>query len=146
MLKVLGVLFMILLTFGGGFYLGSNRLGEISNSLIGFKKEMGKKTSVLEKEINKLRLRMTLVEIRNHLNNSMEEHRKRNFGNAQGEIKEAQTKLEKSIQLADETLKVNLIKISNQLSTLETKAAMADSRVIAKIDKMREKVSQLIDE
>ena len=146
MLKVLGILFMILLTFGGGYYLGNDRLGEISNSLIGFKKEMSKKTSILEKEINKLRLRMALVDIRNHLNNSMEEHGKRNFGNAQEEIKEARTKLEKSIQLADETLKVNLIKISNQLSSIEPKAGIADSRVIAKIDKMRKKINQFIDE
>ncbi len=105
---------------------------------------MSKKTTALEREVNKLRLRMTLVDIRNHLNHSIDENDQRNFGNAQMEIKEAKSKLKKAITLADEALQKDLKRINHQLSQIDPKAEPTDARGIERIEKIKGEVSQLI--
>jgi hypothetical protein len=146
MLKSLGLLVVILLSFLGGYYLGSNRLVEVSNTLSALKQEVTLKTSSLEREVNRLRLRMSLVDIRDHLINTKEEFNRRNFGIAQKEVKEAKAKVAKALTLASDEVKNRLHSLDTRLAEVESEIKGLRPKVATKLDEIKKEVDRLIEE
>lgn len=145
MLKFLGFLFILIITFGTGYYLGSNQLSEITDSLLHMKKELTSRTSTLETELNKLRLRMTLVDVRNHLEKSKEEFIQKNFGIAKREIGEAKKKAGKALKFAGKTMKEKLLHVKKKLDQLQSQVGKSQQNVVKKMDEIKQEIESYME-
>jgi len=123
MAKFIGIILILAIGFGAGYYVGSNRLVQLRRDLEKLKIEMTDKAARFQQEMESLRHRNRVMEAREKINEAQKALNERNFGvaqkaiqSAQEEIREAQKSAPASEKEKYGSLLASLADISSDLS------------------------------
>lgn len=100
MTKLFGMLFIIALSFGAGYYLRGNGAASPQKQLIELRDDVVTKTEVLQEGVAAARVRINLLEARDRLIQAEKDLIEKNFGKAEQELSIAEDRLAKAILLA----------------------------------------------
>ncbi|HLB94850.1 MAG TPA: hypothetical protein VJK28_01595 [Nitrospiria bacterium] len=142
--KVLGIILIAAVLFGTGYFVGRLQMVEISQLLSSVRSEMVDKTAGLEQEIQRLRMRIHLVNARDRLMSAHRAASERNFGVTQKELQKAKEELGTARRLADPKWEGNLSGFEAPLDDLIVAAGRADPKLAARVDSLRSDLDRVM--
>jgi|GEM_PF-1937112 len=149
MLRFIGLCVILSLFFAAGFYLGRGGRFSIPKELSDLKEEMSFKGESLHDEIASTRVRMTLLEAKDHLLQADMELDNRNFGEAEREIALAEQKMTKATELAKSAQKKplldRLMPIAVSLKETRNDVHRMDPKAKTKLAGLEKAIDRMID-
>lgn len=143
-LKVVGLILIAAVLFGAGYLLGRLQIPEVSQLLSSVRSEMAEKTTALEQEIRRRRMRIHLVNARDRLMSAHRAAAERNFGTAQKELQKAREELGVARRLSDPKWQGNLSGFEAPLNDLIVAAGHADPKLPARVDSLRSDLDRVM--
>ncbi|HXC61105.1 MAG TPA: hypothetical protein VNV63_00390 [Nitrospiria bacterium] len=121
--KLIGVILILAIGFGAGYYVGTNRMVKLRKDVEKLKVEMEDKVARFEQQLTNLRHRDHLIVAKDKLHEAQRDLTERNFGDAQRAIQNAQEEIREAEKLAGPSekekysaLSAGLNEISNDLT------------------------------
>jgi hypothetical protein len=140
--KILLGLGFLALVFGFGYLWGSQKSYSVQTALNNMRSELTSKIEVLERGLHRTRMRMELMNARNHLVTAQTAVRNRNFGQAKQELESARKVILKIAETADPPQKQELTvlasavqEIQKQVSRTHPPSRLGVEEVIRALDK-----------
>ena len=149
MLRLIGLIVLLSLFFGAGYYVGSG--GEISlrKGFSHLRGELFSKGESIHEEIAVTRVRMNLLEAKDHLLQAEGDLDEKNFGAAERQLADAEERLGKAAELAKDIqqrpLLHRLAPISNSLKETREDVRHLDMKARTKIAALEKAIDRMID-
>lgn len=119
MFKVLLGLGFLALVFGFGYFWGSQKSYSVQTALNNMRSELISKIEVLEQGLHRTRMRMELMNARNHLVTAQTAVQNRNFGQAKQELQSARKVILKIAETADPQQKQELSVLASAVQDIQ---------------------------
>ena len=115
---ILGFIFLAMV-FGFGYLWGSQKSHSIQSTLNIMRSEMDSKIDALEQGLRRTRMRMELMNARNHLVTAQTAVQNRNFGEAQKELENARQEILKLAEIAEARQKKELTVLASAVQEIQ---------------------------
>ncbi len=145
MLKPIIFLFLLLGSFGSGYYLGSAGTQEIKKKYLTLQNEMRVKSREVNAEITSIRLRLNMIETRRLLGSARSNVQDKNFGAAEVEIEKAKGSIDKAIAVSAEPQKNRLTLIQSELESIRADIRQFDTKSAPKIEAIEKTIAKMAD-
>jgi len=149
MLKFIGLLALLTVFFGLGYYLGSGGELSLRRGISRLREEVSSKSESLHEEIAVTRVRMNLLEAKDHVLQAEKDLEEKNFGAAERELSVAEQRLGKATELAkngqQKPLLHRLMPIAESLKETRNDVRHMDMKAKTKIAGLEKALDQMID-
>ena len=115
---ILGLIFLAMV-FGFGYLWSSQKSYSIQNTVNMMRSELNSKIEALEQGLRRTRMRMELMNARNHLVTAQTDVQNRNFGEAKKELENARQGILKVVEIAEARQKQELTVLASAVQEIQ---------------------------